>query len=143
MKKLIILSLVIGIGCISGKVFGQETKSQGTKEQDRRGGFAVGGYDNTRTERKRSVPMPPAEEQAEKADKAAEVENAAVTIPAQKPAPAAEPKPAEAKPEKEAEGNAYGKDKGGLEGKEFGQARAQDAKNKQKAKKTKTKEKRR
>ena len=140
MKRLVILSLIIGFGCISGKVCSQETKSQGTKEQDRRGGFAVGGYDNTRTERKRSVPMPPAEEQAEKA---AEAENAAVTIPAQEPAPAPAQKPAEAKPEKDAAGNAYGKDKEGLEGKDFGQARAQDAKNKQKAKKNKTKGKRR
>lgn len=140
MKKLVILSLIIGMGCISGKLYSQETKSQGTKEQDRRGGFAVGGYDNTRTERKRSVPMPPAEERAEKA---AEVENAAVTIPAQEPAPAETPKPAEAKPEKDAAGNAYGQDKGGLEGKDFGQARARDAKDKQKDKKNKTKGKRR
>ncbi|MCU0457326.1 MAG: hypothetical protein MUE74_13595 [Bacteroidales bacterium] len=140
MKKLVILSLFIGLGCISGKVCGQEAKTQGTKEQDRRGGFAVGGYDNTRTERKRSVPLPPAEEQAEKA---ADVEKAAVTIPAQEAAPAPVAKPTEANPEKDAAGNAYGKDKGGLEGKEFGQTRAQDAKDKQKAKKTKTKGKRR
>ena len=106
MKKLLILVLIFGIGVISGKTFGQETKE---KEKERKGGFAVGGYDNTRQEQdkavtKRSVSLPAEGEQAEKA---AEVEKEPAAIPAQAPAP----QEAESITQKEDKGNAYGKEK--------------------------------
>ncbi len=115
MKKIMVLVLMLGICLFSGKAFGQESKEK-EKEKDRKGGYAVGGYDNTRQEQdkvvtKRSVNLPVEGEQAEKA--------------------------VEAAPQKEDKGNAYGTDKDGLEGKEFGQARSGDAKSKQKAKKEK------
>ncbi len=134
MKKLLILVLILGIGGFSGIAFGQENK---TKEKDRKGGFAVGGYDNTRQEKdkvvtKRSVELPADDQQAEKA---AEVEKAPTPGPAEAPTLPA----GEAKPQKEDKSNAYGKNKDGLEGKEFGQSRSGDAKSKQKAKKEKSK----
>jgi len=140
MKKLLTFLLILCIGAISGNAFGQEKKTK-----DKKGGFAVGGYDNTRQEEKatvtkRSVVIPEEEAPAEKAAEEAK------PAPAPEPAPAvAPPAPpaAEAKPQKDAQGNAYGKDKDGLEGKDFGQARSQDAKDKQKPKKDKSKGKRR
>jgi len=134
MKKILAFLLIMSFGFFSGTVFGQDKKNQ-----EKKGGFSVGGYDNTRQEEKstvtkRSVVIP---EEAAPGDKAAEE-----AMPAPAPAPAMAPPPppaAEAKSAKDAQGNAYGKDKEGMEGKEFGQARAQDAKSKQKAKKNKSK----
>jgi hypothetical protein len=134
MKKLLILVLILGVAGFSGKAFGQETKD---KEKERRGGFAVGGYDNTRQQSdkavtKRSVQLPAEELPAEKA---AEAEKVPAAPPSQVPVAPAD----EAKPQKDDKGNAYGQNKGGLEGKEFGQARSEGAKDKQKSKKVKTK----
>jgi len=134
MKKLFILILIFGVAGFSGKSFGQQTKE---KETEKRGGFAVGGYDNTRQQSdkpvtKRSVQLPDDELPAEKA---AEAEKAPAAAPSQVPPPPAD----EAKPKKDDKGNAYGQNKEGLEGKEFGQARSDAAKNKQKPKKSKAK----
>jgi hypothetical protein len=107
MKKLLTLLLIICFGALSGNAFGQEKKTQ-----DKKGGFSVGGYDNTRQEgkatvTKRSVVIT---EEAEPAEKA--VEEAASAQPAAAPAPAPVMAPApEAKPQEESQGNAYGKDK--------------------------------
>jgi hypothetical protein len=84
MKKLATLVLVICIGILSGKAFGQETE----KKNERKGGIAVGGFDNTRQDKAvtRSVEVP--EEKAVPAEKAAEsmpLEQAAA--PAQAPQP--------------------------------------------------------
>ena len=133
MKKLLTLTLIMIFGIISGNIFGQEKKTQ-----EKKGGFAVGGYDNSRQAEKPAVTKRSViiDEEAAPAEKAAEE-----VMPAPAPAPA--PSAAEAKPQKDAQGNAYGKDKDGLEGKDFGQARSQDAKAKQKPKKEKSKGKRR
>jgi hypothetical protein len=122
MKKLLIIVLILGIGGFSGLAFGQEAKA---KEKDRKGGFAVGGYDNTRQEKdkavtKRSVELPDDDQQAEKA---MEVEKVPAAAPAQAPAPQA----SEAKPQNEDKGKATG------------QASSKDAKSKQKVKKGKSK----
>jgi hypothetical protein len=122
MKKSLVLLLLFCFAIFSAKTYGQETK-----EKERKGGFAVGGYDNTRQQQdkvvtKRSVELPAEEEQAEKAAEPEKV-------------PAAN----EAKPQEGDKGNAYGKDKDGLEGKEFGQTRSQQAKAKTKVKKVKSK----
>jgi len=106
MKKLLILVLILGIGGISGIAFGQETKG---KEKERKGGFAVGGYDNTRQEKdkavtKRSVELPADDQPAEKA---VEVEKVPAAEPAQAPAPQA----AEAKPQQEGKGDAKSRQK--------------------------------
>lgn len=129
MKKILTILLMMFIGGFSGTAFGQEKAPK-----EKKGGFAVGGYDNTRQEEKstvtkRSVIIPEEEAPAEKAAEEA--------MPSQAPAPA--PTADVEKQQKEAQGNAYGKDKGGLEEKEFGQARSQDARSKQKAKKNKSK----
>jgi hypothetical protein len=75
MKKLFILILILGVAGLSGKAFGQQAKE---KETEKRGGFAVGGYDNTRQESdksvtKRSVQLPADEIPAEKAAEAEKV----------------------------------------------------------------------
>jgi hypothetical protein len=132
MKKLLTLVLIICIGGICSNAFGQETKTKNKKS-----GFAVGGYDNTRQEKeqvtKRSIEIP---EDAEKEDKAMEVEQEAPPVPAQAPS--------EAKAQEENTGNAYGKNKDGLEGKDFGQTGSQNAKDNQRPKKnTKSKGRRR
>lgn len=122
MKKTSVLLLLFCFTVFSAVTYGQETK-----EKERKGGFAVGGYDNSRQQQdkvvtKRSVELPAEEAEA---DKAAEPEKA--------------PAGNVAKPQEGEKGNAYGKDKDGLEGKEFGQARSQQAKNKNKARKAKSK----
>jgi len=114
MKKSLVLLLLFCFAIFSAKTYGQETK-----EKERKGGFAVGGYDNTRQQQdkvvtKRSVELPAEEEQAEKAAEPEKV-------------PAAN----EAKPQEGDKGNAYGK--------EFGQTRSQQAKAKTKVKKVKSK----
>jgi hypothetical protein len=123
MKKYLTLALVICIGVLSGNAFGQEKKTQ-----DKKGGFSVGGYDNTRQEEKatvtkRSVVITEEEAPAEKAAEEAMPEPA----PAPAMAPPAPPPP-EAKPQ---------------EGKDAGQASSQDARDKQKPRKEKAKGKRR
>lgn len=128
MKKILTILLIMFLGGISGTAFGQEKAPK-----EKKGGFAVGGYDNTRQEEKstvtkRSVVIPEEEAPAEKAAEEA--------MPSQAP-PA--PPVYEEKTRKDAQGNAYGKDKQGLEGKDFGQARSDDAKAKQKPKKNKSK----
>lgn len=130
MRKLLTLALVLCIGAFSGYAFGQQKDAQ---KNEKKGGFAVGGYDNAKQQqtqevKKRSVDLNEAAE-----EKAAEV----VAPPAQVSPPPPPPVPDQKakQTDKEGQGNAYGKDKGGLEGKEFGQTRAQSAKDKQKAKK--------
>ncbi len=108
MKKLLTLVLILFIGIISGNAFGQENK----KQEERKGGIAVGGFDNTRQDKavKRSVEVP---EEAAPAEKAAE---AMPSEPAAAPVPPAE----QAKEPKEPKDN---------------QARSQAAKDKQKSNK--------
>jgi hypothetical protein len=132
MKKLLIFALILGIGGFFANAFGQENKTQ-----DRKGGYAVGGYDNTRQEKdkvvtKRSVELPAESEPVEKAEEAEKA-------PAAPAAPAAVPPADQAKPQKEDQGNAYGKNKENLEGKESGQNQSENAKSKQKAKNEKSK----
>lgn len=126
----------MSIVALSSTAFGQQDK----KTKEKKGGFEVGGYDNSRQEEKstvtkRSVEIPaeaepaPANEPAPESAVKQMEEMSGKSVPAQ---PAA-------KPQKEDQGNAYGKDKQGTEGKEFGQARSQDAKDKQKPKKNKSK----
>lgn len=122
MKKSLVLLLLFCFAVFSANTFGQETK-----EKERKGGFAVGGYDNSRQQQdkvvtKRSVELPAEEGEAEKA-----------AAPEKVPAENA------AKPQEGEKGNAYGKDKDGLEGREFGQTRAEQAKSKNKVKKSKSK----
>lgn len=121
MKKFLTLVLLICIGAFSGNTFGQEKTTR-----DKKGGFAVGGYDNTRQEEKatvtkRSVVITDEETPAEKAAEEA--------IPEQVAAPAPAPAPAMAPP--------------APEGKDKGQARSQDTRDKQKPRKDKSKGKRR
>ncbi len=134
MKKLIILVIVFCIGAFSAHVFGQQ---ENTQKNEKKGGFAVGGYDNakkTQEVKKRSVDIG---EEAEVSEKAAE-SVAPPPPPPPVPEQAAAPVPDREKDrkikDKENKGNAYGKDKSGLEGKDSGQARSQDAKAKQKSK---------
>ncbi|MCX6328503.1 MAG: hypothetical protein NTZ85_03165 [Bacteroidia bacterium] len=112
MKKLLTLVLILCIGIISGNAFGQDKK----KQEERKGGFAVGGFDNTRQDKavKRSV---------EVSEEAAPAEKAAEAMP---PEPAAAPVPPadQAKEQKELQGN---------------QARSQAAKDKQLNKHSKSK----
>jgi len=115
MKKLLTLTLIMIFGIISGNLFGQEKKTQ-----EKKGGFAVGGYDNSRQAEKPAVTKRSViiDEEAAPAEKAAEE-----VMPAPAPAPAMAP-------------NAPA-------GKVAGQEKAQAAKDKQKPKKEKSKGKRR
>ncbi len=121
MKRFLILALVLCVGAFSGYVSGQQ---KDTQKNEKKGGFAVGGYDaakqqQTQEVKKRSVNL---NEEAEAAEKAAEV----VPPPIQAPPPPPPPTPAQ---------KAKEADKEGLEGKESGQTRAQDTREKLKAKK--------
>jgi hypothetical protein len=105
MKKFLTLLLILCIVGIFGNAFGQDKKTQ-----EKKGGFAVGGYDNTRQEKstvtKRSVDIPA---EAAPAEKAMEVEEPAAVQPSQAPEPA--PAATDAKPQREAQGNTSTKDK--------------------------------
>jgi len=119
MKKLLTIVMILCIGAGYSCAFGQDAKTQ---KENKKGGFAVGGYDNTRQEEKstvtkRSVVIP---EEAEPAEKS--VEEAATPVPTQ--APVAAPQAPETNAGKPVQGN-----------KEIGQAPSQDTKSKQKAKK--------
>ena len=107
MKKLMTLVLVICICIISGNAFGQEKE----KQNERKGGIAVGGFDNTRQDKavKRSIEVSEQE--------AVPVEKAAEAMPAE-PAAATVPPAEEAKDNKE----------------QIGQARSHDAKKNSKSK---------
>lgn len=123
MKKLLTLVLILSLGIISGNAFGQENK----KQEERKGGFAVGGFDMTRQDKavKRSVGV---------SEEAAPAEKAADTMPSE-PAAAPTPMTEQAKEPKEPKGNAYSQNKGGTEGKEISDARSKAAKDKQKSNK--------
>jgi len=136
MKRIFTVMIIVCLGVLTSSAFGQQDKNT----KDKKGGFSVGGYDNTRQEKettvtKRSVVI---SDEAAPEQKAMEVEEAPKPAPVAAPAPAQAP-PAADKQQKENQGNAYGKNKEGQEGKDFGQARSGDAKEKQKAKKNKTK----
>lgn len=124
MKKLLTLVIILCIGVFSGHVFGQQNDTQ---KNEKKGGFAVGGYDNARKTqevKKRSVDI---NEEVEVSEKAAE---AIEPPPPPPPAPeqAASPVPAGGKDKKI-------KDKENKRN-DFGQARSQEAKEKQKSKNT-------
>lgn len=127
--------LVLCIGAFSGHVFGQQTDAQ---KNEKKGGYAVGGYDAAKQSKevKRSIEI---KEDVEAQQKEEVALPPAPAEPAQVPPPPP-PVPGDEKTDKvkdkDAQGNAYGKDKEGLEGKEFGQARSLDAKAKQKSKNT-------
>jgi hypothetical protein len=93
MKKLLTLILILCAGVISGNAFGQDTK----KQEERKGGIAVGGFDNTRQDKavKRSV---------EVSEEAAPVEKAAEAMPPE-PAAASVPPAEQAKEQKELQDN--------------------------------------
>ncbi len=122
MKKLLSLILILCTGSLISISFGQDKKTQ-----EKKGGFAVGGYDNTRQEQqapvtKRSVIIT---EEAAPAEKSAEE---AMPEPAAAPAPAKAPQapaPAMAPP--------------APEGKDTGQEKSTTARDKEKAKKSKSK----
>lgn len=134
MKKLLTMVLVLCLGASFTNVFGQQTDGG---KNEKKGGFTVGGYNNAKQMevKKRSIEI---NEQAEKTEKS---EDAAVPPPppppAQAPLPDSVPAPEKGKKvmDKDSQGNTYSKDKGGLEEKDFSQARLQSAKEKQKAKK--------
>jgi hypothetical protein len=122
MKRLLTLFLIICIGALSGNAFGQDKKTQ-----DKKGGFSVGGYDNTRQEQqapatKRSVVIPEEAAPAEKSVEEAMPEPAAAPAPAKAPQA---PAPAMAPP--------------APEGKDTGQEKSTTARDKEKAKKSKSK----
>jgi hypothetical protein len=131
MKKLITLVLVICIGALYANVSGQQAE---TKKNEKKGGFAVGGYDQTKTpakpakrgidipEEAAGVPAPAMEaKEAKDMDVAKEGQEPVEVMKAEKP--------------KENNGNAYGQDNRGPEKKEIGQERSPAAKEKQKARK--------
>ena len=112
MKRLLTLLLIVCIGALSGNAFGQDKKTQ-----EKKGGFSVGGYDNTRQEQqapatKRSVVI---SEEAAPAEKAVEESASAQPAPAPVMAP---PAP---------------------EGKDTGQEKSITARDREKAKKNKSK----
>lgn len=57
MKKLITLALILCIGMLYSNVYGQQTQTQ---KNDKKGGFAVGGYDQAKPSKvtKRGVDIP-------------------------------------------------------------------------------------
>jgi hypothetical protein len=172
MKKFVTIMIVSCITGISGHILGQDSQTQ---KKDKKGGFAVGGYDATRQAKEvtRSVPITDEAEPAERASEMeipapvstqppgappappapAGVQEPGTVPPPPPPPPAVDQVPANVPPppppphmkevkqketggSKEAEsGKAYGRNKNGLEGKDFGQSRSSDAKAKQKQKK--------
>ncbi|MGD0342563.1 MAG: hypothetical protein ABSA76_12735 [Bacteroidales bacterium] len=137
MKKLFALLIVLCMILFCGTAMGQNTEKN---TNDKKGGFSVGGYDQSRKSKAptRSVVV----NEAEKTEKSVESEKSnedGVKAVAPAPAPAMEAKeaPAAAKPkeiEKGKKGNAYGHNKGKTGGKDLGKTRSDDAKSKQKPK---------
>lgn len=142
MKKLITLLMILCLAMFAGKTFGQDTKE---KKSDRKGGFAVGGYDQARQSKAPTRSM----EVREEADKslkefeAAEAKEEGVKPDVPMPTPPAEANEAPVAPSKEArgkikdkgkKGNAYSRNKGSTEGKDLGKSRTDDARSKQKPK---------
>ena len=134
--------MILCLTMYAGTTFGQNTKE---KKSDRKGGFAVGGYDQARQSKAPTRSMEVREE-ADKSLKDFEAEEAAeagVKPDVLMPTPPAVANEAPVSPSKEArgsvkakgkKGNAYGRNKEGTEGKDFGQSRSDDAKSKQKPK---------
>jgi hypothetical protein len=123
MKRLLSLLIVFCIVLFCGNAIGQNT---GKPKNDKKGGFSVGGYDQTRKSMapSRSVTIP---EETEKAEKSVESEKANEDVEkAMAPAPAMEAKeaPASARPK--------GKQKSKTEGKVSGQKHSVNSKAKQK-----------
>ncbi len=95
MKKLFVIWLILGLAVFTGRAFGQDTQKN---DDNRKGGFAVGGYDQSRkaAATKKSVQLRGIEKETE-TDKAAEEgvkQNA--PMPETKPLPAPAPAPAAA-----------------------------------------------
>jgi hypothetical protein len=133
MKKLFAFVIVICMVIFSGSAFGQDaTKSK----NDKKGGFAVGGYDQSRKAKEptRSIVF---KEEAEKSEKDAEAEKSNEDgVKAEAPAPAMEAKEAPAaippkEKEKGKQGNAYS-NKGATSGKVLGHTRPGNEKSKPK-----------
>jgi hypothetical protein len=123
MKRLLSLLIVFCIVLFCGTATGQNTEKN---KNDKKGGFSVGGYDQTRKSKAptRSISIP---EETEKAEKSMEMEKANEDVEkAMAPAPAMEAKeaPASARPK--------GKEKGKTEGKVSGQKNSVNTKSKQK-----------
>jgi hypothetical protein len=123
MKRLLSLLIVFCIVLFCGTSIGQTPEKN---KNDKKGGFSVGGYDQTRKAKAptRSVNIP---EETEKAEKSIEAEKANEEVEkamAPAPAPAMEAKeaPASAKPK--------GKEKGKTEGKVSGQKHSVNTKSK-------------
>ena len=132
MKKLFAFVIVICMVIFTGSAFGQgATKSK----NDKKGGFAVGGYDQSRktNEATRSI----FKEEPVKSEKDAEAEKSNEDgVKAEAPAPAVEAKEAPAaippkEKEKGKQGNAYS-NKGGTSGKVLGHTRSVNEKSKPK-----------
>jgi hypothetical protein len=136
MKKLFAFIIVISIVILTGSAFGQDATKN---KNDKKGGFAVGGYDQSRKAKEptRSIIV---KEEAEKSEKDVEAEKSNEDgVKAEAPAPAMEAKeaPAAVRPkekEKGKQGNAYDHSKGGTNGKNLGKARSSEAKSKPKPK---------
>ena len=136
MKKLFAFVIVICLVIFTGSVFGQNATKN---KNDKKGGFAVGGYDQSRKAKEptRSIVF---KEEAEKSEKDVEAEKSNEdVVKAEDPAPAMEAKEAPAvvtakEKEKGKQGNtySYNKDKSG--GKDLGHTRSGNEKSKLKQK---------
>jgi hypothetical protein len=129
MKKLMTIVLVLCIGAFSGHAFGQQPNAQ---KNEKKGGFAVGGYDEAKPSKevKRSIDI---NEEVEAPQKAEEALPSPPAAPAQVlPSPVNEN--TNKVKEKDAQGNAYGTDKQEPAIKESGQSGSQDTKAKKKSK---------
>jgi hypothetical protein len=111
MKKLFTLLIVFCVVLFCGTATGQNTEKN---KNDKKGGFSVGGYDQTRKAKapSRSINIP---EETEKAEKSVEAEKVNEDVEkAMAPAPAVEAKeaPASAKPKVKEKGKTAGKASG-------------------------------
>lgn len=136
MKRLLSLLVVFCVVLFCGTAIGQNTEKN---TNDKKGGFSVGGYDQTRKAKAptRSVNI---NEEADNAEKSVEAEKANEEgVKAEAPVPSMEAKeaPASARPKEKENGkpvNAYGHNKGKSGGKDLGKPRSGDAKSMQKPK---------
>lgn len=132
MKKVFALLVVFCVVLFCGTAIGQNTEKS---KNDKKGGFSVGGYDQSRKAKapSRSINIP---EETEKAEKSVEAEKSNEDVekamaPAPSPAMEAKEAPASARPkEKEngKHGSTYRQNKGKPEGKNLGKPRSPDAK---------------
>jgi hypothetical protein len=140
MKKIFALIVALCIVLFCGTAFGQNTEKT---TNDRKGGFSVGGYDQTRKAKAPTKTRSIVNEEAEKDEKSIEADKSAEDgIKMEAPAPAAEAKEAPAamppkEKEKGKQGDTYAHNKGKSGGKDLEQTRSNEAKSKDKPKNVK------